>query len=403
MKTFSLFIENLNRFGPYRVIYQANSGVMSRPNPPSATQPRAPDAGGGPTRVERPDITMVARRAGVAPATVSRVFNQPEKVRADTRERVHRAASELGYIRNRAVGTMHGRVSGCIGLVVPELTNSIFSEIIQSFSDVVSEAGFTVLMATHGYDAKRELAVIRQLLEHRVDGIALIGLERLNATYALLNQQQVPTIALWHYDPHSIVSCVGVDNQEAGYLAAQHLVDLGHRKIGIAFPPTGDNERARARLAGVHDALSGAGLSVSEDWQIEAVYDVSRAKAAILKLLDGPDLPSALVCGNDIIAQGALFAAQRLGLRIPDDLSIVGIGDFPESADLEPGLTTVHIPAIRIGRQAGHHLAISITEKSGADVLRSKLDVTLIERGTTRPPRKSTGRVAGRARAGQRN
>ena len=343
-------------------------------------------AQGDQNRPDRPDITMVARLAGVAPATVSRVFNQPEKVRAQTRERVHKAASELGYNRNRAVGTMHGRVSGCIGLVVPELTNSIFSEIIQSFSDVVSEAGFTVLMATHGYDAKRELSVIRQLLEHRVDGIAMIGLERLNATYALLNQQQVPAIALWQYDPHSIVSCVGVDNEEAGFLAARHLIELGHRKIGIAFPPTGENERARARLAGVNRALADAGLSISEDWRIEAVYDVSRAKAAILKLLDGPDLPSALVCGNDIIAQGALFAAQRLGLGVPADLSIVGVGDFPESANLEPGLTTVHIPAMRIGRQAGHHLAISIMEKSGGDVLRSKLDVSLIVRGTTGVP-----------------
>ena len=341
-------------------------------------------------RQDRPDITMVARLAGVAPATVSRVFNQPEKVRAGTRERVHKAAAELGYIRNRAVGTMHGRVSGCIGLVVPELTNSIFSEIIQSFSDVVSEAGFTVLMATHGYDAKRELAVIRQLLEHRVDGIAMIGLERLNATYALLSQQKVPTIALWQYDPHSIVSCVGVDNQEAGYLAAHHLIELGHRRIGIAFPPTGETDRARARLTGVNKALSEVGLSISEDWRIEAVYDVSRAKAAILNLLDGPDLPSALVCGTDIIAQGALFAAQRLGLRVPQDLSIVGVGDFPESGDLEPGLTTVHIPAVRIGRQAGHHLAISITEKSGGDVLRSKLDVSLIVRGTTGAPSSGT-------------
>ncbi|MGB7303024.1 MAG: substrate-binding domain-containing protein [Burkholderiaceae bacterium] len=354
------------------------------PTPPGAEPGGEP--GGRLGRPGRPDITMVASRAGVAPATVSRVFNQPEKVRAATRERVLKAAHDLGYIRNRAVGTMHGRVSGCIGLVVPELTNSIFSEIIQSFSDVVSEAGYTVLMATHGYDARRELSVITKLLEHRVDAVALIGLERLNATYALLKRQQVPAIALWQYDPHSIISCVGVDNQEAGYLAASHLIDLGHRKIGIAFPPTGENERARARLAGVNQALAQAGLNMSEDWRIEAVYDVSRAKSAIVKLLDGPDLPTALVCGNDIIAQGALFAAQRLRLSVPGELSIVGIGDFPESADLEPGLTTVHIPAVRIGRQAGHHLTISIAERSGHQILRSKLDVELIVRSTTAAP-----------------
>lgn len=334
----------------------------------------------------RVDITTVAREAKVAPATVSRVFNQPELVKPETRARIQKIAEQLGYVRNRAAATLHGGQSGCIGLVVPEITNSIFSEVIQAFSDVVDAAGFTVLIATHGYDEQRELAVVKKLLEHRVDGIALIGLDRLNATYALLRQQQMPTVAIWHYDPHSIVSCVGVDNEEAGYLAAQHLIDLGHTEIGIAFPPTGENERARARLEGVTRALIGAKLKVAENWRIEANYDVSRAKASILTLLEGGRLPTALICGNDIIAQGALFAAQRAELRVPQDLSITGIGDFPGSADLEPGLTTVRIPASRIGRQAGHHLAISIQERTAGEILRSKLDVELRVRASTAAP-----------------
>ncbi|MEM7240098.1 MAG: substrate-binding domain-containing protein, partial [Pseudomonadota bacterium] len=119
-------------------------------------------------------------------------------------------------------------------------------------------------------------------------------------------------------------------------------------------------------------------------WRTQAIYNVTLAKQAILDLLDGARMPSALICGNDIIAQGALFAAQRRGLDVPGDLSIVGIGDFPGSADLEPGLTTVRIPAHRIGRAAGVYLAEAIAIQETGDVFRSRFDVELKVRGSTR-------------------
>ena len=126
---------------------------------------------------QKSDIIDVAKAARVSPSTVSRNFNHPEMVNPATRKKINRAVERLGYIRNRAAQTMHGRRSGTIGLIVPTINHTIFSEVIQAFSDAIDAAGFTLLITSHGYDLDREYAMLRKLLEHRVDGVALIGLE----------------------------------------------------------------------------------------------------------------------------------------------------------------------------------------------------------------------------------
>ncbi|MEM1384738.1 MAG: LacI family DNA-binding transcriptional regulator [Pseudomonadota bacterium] len=335
---------------------------------------------------DKVDILAVAKAAGVSPATVSRAFNHPEIVKPPTRKRVEKAVAKLGYIRNRAAQTIHGRRSGTVGLIVPTITNSIFSEVVQAFSDQADQAGFAVLMATHGYDLGRELHVLRKFLEHRVDGVALIGLDHRDAAFTLLERQGVPSVAMWSFDPASRLSCFGADNAEAGRLAAQHLLGLGHHRIGLAFAPTAQNERARYRGEGAMAALREAQAPISDAWRIEAVYNVALAKQAILNLLQGEELPTALLCGNDIIAQGALLAALHVGLSVPKDISIMGIGDFPGSADLEPGLCTVRIPATRIGQSAGAHLAGAIRDGAAATIHRERFDVALRVRATTAPP-----------------
>ena len=155
------------------------------------------------------DIVDVARRARVSISTVSRSFNHPDLVNPATRKKIERAVQALGYIRNRAAQTMHGRRSGTIGLIVPTIDNAIFAEVIQSFSDAVDHAGFTLLIASHGFDLDREYAVLRKFLEHRVDGVALIGLDHSEPTFQLLDQQAVPVISIWNYEADSRISCVG--------------------------------------------------------------------------------------------------------------------------------------------------------------------------------------------------
>lgn len=331
---------------------------------------------------KKADIIAVAKAARVSPSTVSRSFNHPGMVNPATRKKIARAVENLGYIRNRAAQTMHGRRSSTIGFIVPTINHAIFSEVIQAFSDAVDAAGFTLLIASHGYDLDREHAMLRKLLEHRVDGIALIGFEHADASFKLIEQQDIPAIAIWNYSETSAMSCVGADNVMAGRLAAEHLLSLGHREIGLVFPATSGNDRAGDRQTGVLAALAEAKVTVPDIWRSETPYSISQAKRVCLDLLALDRYPSALLCGNDVIAQGAVFAAQHIGLNVPDDVSVIGIGDFKGSEDMEPGLTTIRIPAQRIGKTAGNRLTDAITREN-REVFRYRCDLRCVIRGTT--------------------
>jgi LacI family transcriptional regulator len=331
------------------------------------------------------DILSVAKAAGVSAATVSRAMNHPDLVNPTTLKKVERAIRKTGYVRNRAAQMIHGRRSATLGLVVPTVNYSIFAELVQSFNDTVVDLGFTLVLATHGYDLTAEYKVLRKLLEHRVDGIALVGLDHSDDTYRLLASQDVPVVAAWSYSKSSRISCIGSDNREAGRLAADHLIALGHRRIGLVFPPTYENDRARGRLEAVELALRDAGIEIPDAWRVRSPYSVAHARSVCHELLHEHQDITGLICGNDIIAQGALSSAMQLGLRIPQDLSIVGIGDFAGSADMYPALSTVQIPAQQIGMQAGKYLVESIARSDPEEIVRRKIQVDLKPRATTGP------------------
>ncbi|SLN40921.1 HTH-type transcriptional repressor PurR [Roseovarius gaetbuli] len=329
------------------------------------------------------DIVAVAKAAKVSISTVSRAYNHPELVKPATRKKIDAAVRRLGYIRNRAAQTIHGIRSGTIGLVVPTIDHAIFAEVIQAFSDAVEPYGFTLLVASHGYDLEREYGALRKFLEHRVDGLALIGLDHSAESYNLIQRQDIPAISIWNYDKTSILPCVGADNRHAGELAARHLVDLGHRDIGMVFPPTRDNDRARDRQQGAMSVLADLPRATPKEWIVETPYSIADTKEAVTRMLSQPALPTAILCGNDVLAVGAIYAAMRCGLRVPDDISIIGIGDFKGSREMEPGLTTVRLPARTIGELAGKELARLVTKES-SEIQRTSCDISVVARKTCR-------------------
>lgn len=309
---------------------------------------------------KRVDIASVAKAAGVSPSTVSRYFNHPTLVKLVTRRKIETAVRKQGYIRNRAAQTIHGIRSGTIGVIVPTLDHAIFAEVVQSFSDTVAEQGFTILLASHGYDQQREYAILRKLLEHRVDGIVLTGLDHDEAVFRLIDSQTIPSILMWNYAKDARYPSIGSDNKSAGSMIAELLLSQGHRDIACMFPPTYGNDRAQARFLAVMQTLADAGVSVPDHWQLTTVYSISESKRDILELLSKTERPTAIICGNDILATGALYGAAAAGLRVPNDISITGIGDFKGSSEIEPALTTVRIPAKRIGHEAGRALSSAI-------------------------------------------
>ncbi len=336
--------------------------------------------------VKPPDIFDVARKANVSTATVSRALNHPEVVRINTRNRIMEAIEEVGYIPNRAARAMHQNRSGTIGLLVPTIDNSIFSHLIQAFSETLNELDFTMLISTNGYDLDQENSQLRNMLEHRVDAIALVGLEHTNRSYRLIEGRRTPAVAIWNYDEASLISCVGADNREAGKIAAEHIVGLGHQKIATMFPPVTGNDRARFRQEGVWDVLNKNGITITDFWRVTTKYDVSQAQSLCRVLLDNPDRPTAIIAGNDIIARGAISAASQLGLPVPAALSVIGIGDFAESAEWIPPLTTVNMNADQIGQTAARMLVKFVHGGGDQQPVRKLVASRLVVRNSTSSP-----------------
>ncbi|MEM9602282.1 MAG: LacI family DNA-binding transcriptional regulator [Pseudomonadota bacterium] len=334
------------------------------------------------SRKGAPGIVEVARRAGVSPATVSRCFNAPDQVKADTRVQVAQAAEALGYIRNRAAGTLHNRDSGSVGLVVPTIDNAIFSELVDAFAHRLRAHDRTLLIATHDYDLEQEVAIVRSLLERRIDGVALVGFDHSDVTLRMLRTQAVPVLSIWNFREDAALPCVGTDNRAAGRHAAQHVIDLGHRHIAFLFPADDGNDRARDRRCGAFEATEAAGITPR---LVACPYDVNQAKSRAASLL-ATDAPTAIVAGNDVIAQGVIYACQARGIAVPQTLSVVGIGDFRGSAAIEPQLSTVRLPARTIGRRAADAMVSLPSDVGFKEPMRQCVPFEWIERDSTAPP-----------------
>ena len=329
-----------------------------------------------------PGIVDVAAKAGVSIATVSRAFSRPEVVREPTRKRIEAAASELGYIRDRMAGSMGNRFTGTVGLIVPTIDNAIFAEMIEAFAQELRTHDRAMLIAAHGYDLALEEDIIRSLLERRIDGIALVGLKHKESALDVLKKRDVPVISIWNYQDTPSLPCIGADNHQAAALVTRHLVDLGHRDIALMFPDTVSNDRAFDRKAAALKELTTAGVNIPAHRDLVCPYDIRQSKSISLKMLEnGP--PQAVVCGNDVIAHGVMFACYALGLKVPQDISIVGIGDFRGSAEFEPGLTTVRLPAKRIGRMAASAIITMSEQQTKPVTYAREIEVSLVKRGST--------------------
>ncbi|MEO1542944.1 MAG: LacI family DNA-binding transcriptional regulator [Pseudomonadota bacterium] len=350
-------------------------------------------------RAGLPSITDVAAKAGVSPATVSRFHNSPGIVSPQTKARIEEAVLELGY-KPHAARQLSGQRSGTIGLIVPTIDNAIFSEMIQAFSMALFRNARTMLVAAHNYDLAREAVLVESLLVGRIDGIALVGLEHTEATMQQLTQSQVPAVMVWNYRTRQSLPCIGVDNRDAGRMAMQHLLELGHQDILTVFAESKANDRAADRRLGAIAAAKDAGFEIPAHRRVVCPYDLQASKDLVMAALAEKPAPTAIFATNDVIAQGAFFAAMTLGVPIPKSLSIIGIGDFRGSSAFEPGLTTLRIPARRIGRHAADVL-VEMLEWPNAKMDRSeKYTIELNLRGSTAPPPTSprTGKRSSKSR-----
>lgn len=298
-----------------------------------------------------PGMTEIAEKAGVSIATVSRALKKPDVVRPETVAKVRAVAESLGYGTSNEQQAQTSPRTGTVGLILPTIENSIFSEMISSFSHNLSILNRTLLVAAHNYDDAEEVRILRSMLERRIDGVVLIGNQHDPAVEELAKAAQIPVIEAWNHRPGATFSTVGTDNELAGYMIAEHCLKRGHKDFVLVFPDQNKNDRALLRRQGALRALKEWDVGLEPQNDLMCPYDIESAKQLGIQILKSTKHRT-YICGNDVIALGILFAAQALGLQVPADLSVVGVGDFAFARSTEPGLTTVRVPARTIGREA---------------------------------------------------
>lgn len=303
-----------------------------------------------------PTLQDVAVRAGVSTATVSRCLNFPKQVSDKTRDKVQTAIADLGYSPNFGARAMATKRTHTIGAVIPTMENAIFARGIQAFQEELNGHGYNLLIASSSYQPEREEAQIRSLVARGADGLLLVGHRRDPAIYQFLDAQQVPALVTWAFDADHARPSIGFDNRRAMQTLAREVLALGHRRLAMISADTSTNDRAAERLGGVHDAMAEAGLAADTLTVIETAYGIETGAAAFGKLMTLHPRPTAVFCGNDVLAVGALGRARDMGVAVPGEVSILGFDDIELAQVAYPKLSTVHVPHREMGRKAARAL-----------------------------------------------
>ncbi|CUH50063.1 LacI family DNA-binding transcriptional regulator [Ruegeria atlantica] len=305
-----------------------------------------------------PTLDDVAKMAGVSTATVSRCLNSPDRVVKATRERVQSAVDALGYTPNFAARVMAAKRSFTIGAIIPTMENAIFARGLQAFQEELHQRGYTLLVSSSAYKPEIEEEQIRTLIARGADGLLLIGHDRDPEIYDFLDQRNIPALVAWSYLPDSKLPSVGFDNRAAMFDLASHIIGLGHTRIGVISARVDGNDRARLRVQGIREAVADRGLQANNLTVIETSYEIENGAKAFSDLMNAATPPTAILCGNDVLAVGALRQAQKMGLDVPSDVSITGFDDIELARIVSPALTTVHVPH----REMGHKAALQLIE-----------------------------------------
>ncbi len=325
----------------------------------------------------------VAKHAGVSVATASRVVTGFDNVRSETRERVERAMRELLYVPP-------GRRSatGVIGLLLPDLANPIFPSLAEAMEKRATEAGLASILCTTTSAAFREVDYVHMLLDRRVDGMIFISCEMTNLSgehehYARLVEEGARIVFVNGALNTLNVPSVGVDERLAGESATQHLIDLGHRRIGYVAGPE-HYLPTRQKAAGRESAMRAAGLEV-DGLVAHGDFSVEGGRTALRQLLARTNPPSGIICSSDLMAIGVLGEASAQGLRVPEDLSVVGFDGIDATRWTNPPLTTVEQPIEEIAETAVNALR-SLIEDPAKPLPDSLFRPQLALRGSTAAP-----------------
>lgn len=335
-------------------------------------------------------IQQVARLSGYSTATVSRVLNKPELVTEDVRQHVLKAAGELGYIGNNAARALRQNSSRQFGAIIPTLNYAIYAGFVEAVQKRFHEEGYTLLLTTSDYSLDTEADLGIQLIRAGIEGLVLVGNYRRDRLQDMLDTAQLPTVGTYVYDPTCPRSTIGIDNQQVFKSSVQYLHDLGHREFGMIAGISKENDRVLTRIAGFQAGLAAYGLDASASRISKEHYTIEAGRKGVRRLFAAHPV-TAIICGSDMLALGAMIECRDMGLDVPRDVSIVGLDNLDFAAYVEPGLTSVIIPSSDMGDRAADYLLARC--KGAKETVHVRFDAEMIIRGSTGPAPKARRRT----------
>ena len=328
----------------------------------------------------------VAEEAGFSVNTVSRAINDRPEISSDTKQKILEVANELGYRPNRPAQRLRSDKTGTIGVVVADIANPFFSELVKGIEETARKDGFSLILQDTNEDCQIEMDAVEMLMAERVDGVLISPTQYDKKALLELDKYGIPFVLLARYFDDLETHYVIPDDVKGGYLATSHLLNLGHERIAFLNGPT--------HISSAKDRLKGYRKALSESEEVE--FDSTLIREDVLTMDEGyrvatsllketaPDYPSGIFAYSDFVALGVIKAIRKLKLRIPEDIALVGYDNVSFSSCLEVPLTSIDIHKYMLGKYGFQTLKRIIFEDNGGDALRKlERDVDLIPRAST--------------------
>lgn len=327
-------------------------------------------------------IKDIAKAAGVSHTTVSRALNNRSAISIETTERIQKLAKEMGYIPSAVAQSLHSRQTRTIGMVITTIADPFISRVVDGVESVAQEAGYSIFLASSHNDSEKELAVVDTFHRRRVDAI-IVTSSRVGRLYSSqLDKIQIPIVLINNSEEGEYLYSVSADHVQGAQLAVEHLIKLGHRRIGY-IGSAGRPGSSQQRLVGYRTALEKAGILIDKSlvFSSDSPLDIE-LNESIIQAISNSDA-TAIFCFNDMIAIGLMMACKNQNIIVPRQLSIIGFDDTEVSSFVSPTLTTIHQPRLRLGKLA-MNMALDLLK--GQPVTDKKLPCELLVRQSTGAP-----------------
>lgn len=312
-------------------------------------------------RLRSATLEDVAKEAGLSPMTVSRALNNPKVVRPATIARVMDAVKTTGYIPNMLAGGLATRRTKLIAVVVPQINNNMFVDTVQAIGDALALRGYHMLLCIVGYEPEDETDIVATLLSRRPDGIVLTGIHHTSELKRIILNANIPVVEIWDLTPTPVDMLIGFSHEKVGNAVGEYFLDKGFTRFGFICA---SDRRAVVRKNGAIAVLRGRAEHEIEELMVSRPANMEVGRSALRQMMAGDKRFDAIICSSDTLAQGVIMEAEAQGLRVPQDVSVMGFADLNFAAHNRPAITTVSVDKWGIGIRAAGMLADKIEGKA---------------------------------------